>query len=82
MPSASSPLEEIIQKSGYINRILYLIGPEGDFTPDEVTQAVNAGFKAVRLPVDSILRVETAAVAMLAMLFYGLNKNETTNKHE
>jgi 16S rRNA (uracil1498-N3)-methyltransferase len=52
------------------NRIIYLIGPEGDFTQDEVNEAKNAGFKAVQMPVGGILRVETAAAAMLAMLKY------------
>ncbi|MBI4834953.1 MAG: 16S rRNA (uracil(1498)-N(3))-methyltransferase [Planctomycetes bacterium] len=53
-------------------KILYLIGPEGDFSPDEVEKAKAAGFKAVQMPVGGILRVETAAVAMLAMLKYQL----------
>ena len=54
-------------------RIIYLIGPEGDFMPEEVREAQNAGFKAVQMPVGGILRVETAAVSMLAMLKYITN---------
>lgn len=61
-------------KAGNIKRILYLIGPEGDFTGEEVKQAVDAGFKPVRLPVASVLRVETAAIALLAMLVYGFTE--------
>ncbi|MFH1227480.1 MAG: RsmE family RNA methyltransferase [Planctomycetota bacterium] len=75
VPSApEGSLEEMMEKSGNPRRILYLIGPEGDFTDDEVEQAVRAGFKSVRLPVASILRVETAAIALLAMIFYAVKK--------
>ncbi|MFA5793914.1 MAG: RsmE family RNA methyltransferase [Candidatus Brocadiia bacterium] len=75
VPSApDGSLEEMMQKSGNTRRILYLIGPEGDFTPEEIEQAVKAGFKEARLPVTSILRVETAAIALLAMIFYAVKK--------
>ncbi len=39
-----------------------LIGPEGDFSPEEVTQALQAGYKPVTLG-QSRLRTETAALA-------------------
>ncbi|MFC6999609.1 16S rRNA (uracil(1498)-N(3))-methyltransferase [Rufibacter roseus] len=39
-----------------------LIGPEGDFSPEEVEQALQAGFKPVTLG-SSRLRTETAALA-------------------
>ncbi|MFA5275355.1 MAG: RsmE family RNA methyltransferase [Candidatus Omnitrophota bacterium] len=42
--------------------ILVLIGPEGDFTDEEVKFALNAGFIPVSLGKE-VLRVETAAVA-------------------
>ncbi len=41
---------------------LILIGPEGDFSPQEVEQAIAAGFTPVSLG-NSRLRTETAAVA-------------------
>ncbi len=44
-----------------------LIGPEGDFTPQEVTLAVEAGFKAVSLG-HSRLRTETAGIAACHIL--------------
>ena len=40
---------------------LVMIGPEGDFTPTEVAQAIEAGFKPISLG-DSRLRTETAAL--------------------
>jgi 16S rRNA (uracil1498-N3)-methyltransferase len=63
-------LPEIIQQHPAKRNILYLIGPEGDFTPEEVNLAMNAGIKPVILPVEGILRIETAVVAMLVMLLY------------
>ena len=38
-----------------------LIGPEGDFTPEEVAAALDAGFRAVTMG-DNRLRTETAAL--------------------
>ena len=43
------------------------IGPEGDFTPDELAQALQTGFQAITLG-PLILRAETAAIAGLAVL--------------
>lgn len=40
---------------------LILIGPEGDFSPEEISQAIQAGFHPVSLG-DSRLRTETAGV--------------------
>lgn len=44
---------------------LILIGPEGDFSPEEVQQALQAGFKPVSLG-RTRLRTETAAIAAIA----------------
>jgi 16S rRNA (uracil1498-N3)-methyltransferase len=44
-----------------------LIGPEGDFSPDELARAQRAGFVPVSLG-DLVLRVETAAVAVASFL--------------
>ena len=40
---------------------LILIGPEGDFTPDEIETAMQSGYKAITLG-ESRLRTETAAL--------------------
>ena len=62
-------LKEILQKFQYKN-ILVFIGPEGDFTPDEVAVAKQAGCIPVSLG-DLVLRVETAAIATLSFIrFY------------
>ncbi len=44
-----------------------LIGPEGDFTADQIRQALEAGFKPVSLG-DTRLRTETAALYAVAAL--------------
>lgn len=46
---------------------LVLIGPEGDFTTEEVTIAIDAGFKKVSLG-DARLRTETAGLAAVHLL--------------
>jgi len=46
--------------------LLVLIGPEGGFTPDEITAAKAAGFIRVSLS-RQILRIETAAIALAAI---------------
>ena len=52
-------LGKLLKKGG---RMLILIGPEGDFSPEEITFAVQNGFKPISLG-DQRLRTETAAVA-------------------
>lgn len=51
----------------------YLVGPEGDFTPEEISAALDRGFSPVTLgPI--VLRVETAALLGLSMIRYALDK--------
>lgn len=51
-------LKDLIITQG---RYLILIGPEGDFTPKEIDEALNNDFKAITLG-ESRLRTETAAL--------------------
>jgi len=53
---------------------LILIGPEGDFTKQELTQAANAGLIPVSLG-SLVLRIDTAAIAVAT--FFRLNEAET-----
>ena len=46
---------------------LILIGPEGDFTRDEVDAAINHGFKPVSLGLNT-LRTETAGLVACTLL--------------
>lgn len=56
--------EKISLEHGLIrqSRYLILIGPEGDFSPQEIDLALQSGFKAITLG-ESRLRTETAALA-------------------
>jgi 16S rRNA (uracil1498-N3)-methyltransferase len=54
-------------------KILILIGPEGDFTPEEVELALGAGFIPVSLG-DTVLRVATAAVAVASYIKFALGE--------
>lgn len=63
---ARKPLKAVLAGSEP-GRILVLIGPEGDFTADEVALAEKAGFIPVSLG-DTVLRVATAAVAVVSYL--------------
>jgi 16S rRNA (uracil1498-N3)-methyltransferase len=49
--------------------IALAIGPEGDFTPDEVRQAVDVHFKPISLG-PRVLKSDTAGLAALAMINY------------
>jgi 16S rRNA (uracil1498-N3)-methyltransferase len=49
------------------DRVLLAIGPEGGFTDDEVAAALSAGWHTVDLG-PRILRVETAAIVLAAMI--------------
>ncbi len=72
----SVPLKEIMANwdAGNPNRPTsgtILIGPEGDFTANEVETAANAGFRRMSLgPI--ILRSETAAIYAVSVLAYEL----------
>ena len=45
------------------------VGPEGDFTPEEIKTALEARFKLVSLG-SRVLKSDTAGLAMLAILNY------------
>lgn len=60
------PLKEVFLNSRPRN-ILILIGPEGDFTPEEVKLAKKSGCIPVTLG-SLVLRVETAAVATVSFI--------------
>ena len=60
-------LSEVL-KTADAQDVLILIGPEGDFTADEITQAKGNGFKPVALGRNR-LRTETAGVYAAAMFY-------------
>lgn len=46
--------------------VAFLIGPEGDFTPNEIEEAIKAGCLPVTMG-QTVLRVETAAISAVAL---------------
>lgn len=71
LDDTARPLKNILSdfKGG---KIAVAIGPEGDFTPDEIKEAVGAGFRLVNLG-PRVLRSDTAGLAVLAILNYELS---------
>ena len=62
-------LKKVLRGMDSPKRVALLIGPEGGFSEDEVKEAEDAGFVRAGLG-PRILRVETAAVAVLGMVTY------------
>ncbi len=81
LQSDAMPLKKILlefsrEHSGLPASVLMLIGPEGDFTPAELSLARSHGCRPITLgPI--ILRVETAALYCLSVLCYELLTPET-----
>ncbi len=63
------PLLQRVYETG--QDAVILIGPEGDFSPEEVESAIQAGYKVVSLG-NSRLRTETAGVVACSVI-YGAN---------
>jgi 16S rRNA (uracil1498-N3)-methyltransferase len=59
-------IREILHR-GLQGKAVALIGPEGDFTPAEITAAQQRGFIPVSLG-ETVLRVDTAAIVLAALL--------------
>lgn len=57
----------LLEAAGTGTRITVLIGPEGDFTPEEAGMAEAAGYRSVTLG-QSRLRTETAGIVVCAQL--------------
>lgn len=56
------------------SRVLWLVGPEGDFTPAELSAAHAAGFEPITLG-PLVLRCATAAIYALSVLSYELQSS-------
>ncbi len=62
------PLYKILsQRNLHKHRVIYFIGPEGDFTPTEVELAKEKGCQPVSLG-KTVLKVDTAALSVMAMI--------------
>jgi 16S rRNA (uracil1498-N3)-methyltransferase len=63
------PMKEAVRTGEGSSAVTVLIGPEGDFTSEETTAALTAGFRPVTLGAN-VLRAETAALFCLSALRY------------
>ncbi len=59
------PLGQAFAQKVHAKDLVFFIGPEGDFTPDEVGAALKAGAVPVSLG-ENVLKVDTAAMAVVA----------------
>jgi 16S rRNA (uracil1498-N3)-methyltransferase len=66
------PLREVLRGSD-CRAVIILIGPEGGFTDEEATLAIENGFTPVSLGAN-ILRVETACLVALSAVMYELSE--------
>ncbi len=60
-------IAEVLLKADKQKPVTIFIGPEGDFTPDELDLAIKYGCVPVSLG-DTVLKVETAAIATVALV--------------
>lgn len=65
IPGATEPLQTVSQ--GAESPVIAAIGPEGDWSPQEIAIAITSGWRPVSLG-PRILRVETAAILMAGLL--------------
>jgi 16S rRNA (uracil1498-N3)-methyltransferase len=65
----AKPLREVLHAHPGTTAATLLVGPEGDFSPEETTAALAAGFLPVSLG-SIVLRVETATLFCLSALRY------------
>ncbi len=65
----SKTIKNVLQKVTSYDRILFVIGPEGGFTEKEEKIFSDNGFISISLG-NTVLRTETAPIAILSMLNY------------
>jgi 16S rRNA (uracil1498-N3)-methyltransferase len=75
MATVEGPHEKLtdLLSQGDLHKILLLIGPEGDFTEDEIRQATQRGAHRISLG-PTILRCKTAALSALSILIFLLRE--------
>ncbi len=68
LPGKRQTIKDVLAKcQSKPKTIIVLIGPEGDFTPNEIESAIKAGFVPLSLG-KTVLRVETAAIAVASFI--------------
>lgn len=62
-------LKEVFKTQKEVQRVFFIVGPEGGFNEKEVDNAVSMGFIPINLG-ERILRAETAGISLLSILQY------------
>ena len=62
-------LKEVLRQNSMPKPMIFLVGPEGGFTTEEVELAAQNGFISVSLG-QTVLRTETVSIAILSVLQY------------
>lgn len=65
----AKPMRQTVRDAAETSTAMVLVGPEGDFTPEETARALESGFLPVTLG-PTVLRTETAAFFALSALRY------------
>ena len=64
-------MRAVVEAHQEVSSVSLLVGPEGDFTDDELSQAEQLGFLPITMG-DLVLRVETATLYGISALRYAL----------
>ncbi len=62
-------LRNVLEQDLTLHHIIFLVGPEGGFTVEEIELAKEHGFVSISLG-DTILRAETVSIALLSIVRY------------
>lgn len=65
---------KVLRENPGTDLVTFLVGPEGDFSAEEISAAINAGFVPVSLG-SIILRVETATLFAISALRYEFDES-------
>lgn len=76
----SNDFKSILKPSLFVKRFVGIVGPEGGFAGQEIDTALEAGFVPVSMG-DRVLRAETAAVTMVAIVQYELGDLNLNIEH-
>ena len=73
LAEGARPMREVLREAGDLERVVVLVGPEGDFAPGETESALESGYRPLSLG-PLVLRVETASLWCLAAIRYEFTK--------
>jgi 16S rRNA (uracil1498-N3)-methyltransferase len=75
LAAGARPLRELLHQHPATIKATWLVGPEGDFSPEETSAALAAGFLPVSLGA-IVLRVETATLFGISALRYEFDESQ------